>query len=114
MASISRCGGNTSRFCERLATGDFGRSFVYNTPVLGLILSRLPATLEITLAAVIGATLLGVPLGMYAGYRPDSVVAKSIMALSVLGFSVPTFWIGLDPDLHVRRQPWRAAGRRAR
>ena len=41
-------------------------------PVLGLILSRLPATLEITLAAVIGATLIGVPLGMYAGYRPDS------------------------------------------
>ena len=64
-------------FLERLATGDFGRSFVYNTPVLGLILSRLPATLEITLAAVIGATLLGVPLGMYAGYRPDSVVCRS-------------------------------------
>jgi peptide/nickel transport system permease protein len=82
-------------FLERLAIGDFGRSFVYNTPVLGLILSRLPATLEITLAAVIGATLLGVPLGMYAGYRPDSVLAKSIMAVSVLGFSVPTFWIGL-------------------
>src|SRR4029453_18561467 len=56
---------------------------------------RLPATLEITLAAVIGATLLGIPLGMYAGYRPDSPVSKSIMAFSVLGFSVPTFWIGL-------------------
>ncbi|HVF65581.1 MAG TPA: ABC transporter permease [Casimicrobiaceae bacterium] len=82
-------------FLERLANGDFGRSFVYNTSVLGLILSRLPATLEITLAAVFGATLLGVPLGMYAGYRPDSFIAKSIMALSVLGFSVPTFWIGL-------------------
>ena len=64
-------------------------------PVLGLILSRLPATLEITLAAVMGATLLGVPLGMYAGYAPESRVAKAIMAISVLGFSVPTFWIGL-------------------
>ena len=95
MDSISRCGGNTSRFSNGLATGDFGRSFVYNTPVLGLILSRLPATLEITLAAVIGATLIGIPLGMYAGYRPDSLVSKSIMALSVLGFSVPTFWVGL-------------------
>ncbi len=82
-------------FVERLATGDFGRSFVYNMPVLTLITSRLPATLEITLAAVIGATVIGVPLGMYAGYAPDSPISKTIMAVSVLGFSVPTFWIGL-------------------
>ena len=96
-----------------LPTGDFGRSFVYNTPVLGLILSRLPATLEITLAAVIGATLLGVPLGMYAGYRPDSVLAKSIMALSVLGFSVPDVLDRTRADLHVRRRAGRlpAGGR---
>jgi peptide/nickel transport system permease protein len=82
-------------FLGRLAVGDFGRSFVYNMPVLPLISSRLPATLEITLAAVIGATLIGVPLGMYAGYAPDSIAAKVIMGVSVLGFSVPTFWIGL-------------------
>ncbi len=82
-------------FLQRLASGDFGRSFVYNMPVLGLILSRLPATLEITVAAVMGATLLGIPLGMYAGYAPESRVSKTIMAVSVLGFSVPTFWIGL-------------------
>ena len=82
-------------FLQRLAGGDFGRSFVYNMPVLDLILSRLPATLEITLAAVFGATVLGVPLGMYAGYAPHSPVAKTIMGVSVLGFSVPTFWIGL-------------------
>ena len=82
-------------FLGRLARGDFGRSFVYNMPVLDLIFSRLPATLELTLAAVLGATALGVPLGMYAGYRPDSPVSKAIMAVSILGFSVPTFWIGL-------------------
>ena len=82
-------------FLKRLATGDFGRSFVYNMPVLSLILSRLPATMEITLAAVLGATLIGIPLGMYAGYAPHSRTAKTIMGLSVLGFSVPTFWIGL-------------------
>ena len=39
--------------------------------------------------------MLGVPLGMYAGYAPHSIAAKTIMAISVLGFSVPTFWIGL-------------------
>ena len=82
-------------FLNRLVTGDFGRSLVYNMPVLDLILSRLPATLEITLAAVLGATLIGIPLGMYAGYAPDSLASKTIMGLSVLGFSVPTFWIGL-------------------
>jgi len=82
-------------FLRRLAVGDFGRSFVFNMPVLELILSRLPATLELTLVAVIGATLVGVPLGMYAGYKPDTVAARSVMALSVVGFSVPTFWIGL-------------------
>jgi peptide/nickel transport system permease protein len=82
-------------FLRRLLAGDFGRSFVYNMPVLELIFSRLPATLELTLAAVLGATFIGVPLGMYAGYRPDSLASKTIMAVSVLGFSVPTFWIGL-------------------
>ena len=82
-------------FVQKLAQGDFGRSFVYNMPVLGLIMSRLPATLEITLAAVLAAAVIGVPLGMYAGYAPDSRVSKTIMAVSILGFSVPTFWIGL-------------------
>ena len=82
-------------FLKRLVAGDFGRSFVFNMPVLDLILSRLPATLELTLAAVLGATLLGVPLGMYAGYKPDGIASKLIMGLSILGFSVPTFWVGL-------------------
>ena len=82
-------------FLQKLVAGDFGRSFVYNMPVLTLILSRLPATIEITLAAVIGATVIGVPLGIYAGYAPQSPLAKTIMAISVLGFSVPTFWVGL-------------------
>ncbi|MBC9178982.1 ABC transporter permease [Pseudoroseomonas ludipueritiae] len=83
------------RFLGRLVQGDLGSSFVYNIPVMQLILSRLPATLELTLIAVISATLIGVPLGMYAGYRPDAPLSRFIMAFSVLGFSVPTFWIGL-------------------
>jgi peptide/nickel transport system permease protein len=82
-------------FLHRLVVGDLGRSFVFGMPVLELIFSRLPATLELTLAAVLGATILGVPLGMYAGYRPDGIASKFIMGLSILGFSVPTFWVGL-------------------
>ncbi|MCR4265382.1 ABC transporter permease [Nitratireductor sp. ZSWI3] len=82
-------------FFGRMLQGDFGESFVYNMPVTQLILSRLPATLELVLFAVVGASLLGIPLGMYAGYRHDAPAAKIIMGLSILGFSVPSFWIGL-------------------
>lgn len=82
-------------FLQNLLTGDLGRSFVYNMPVGQLIAQRLPATLELTLVAVFFATAVGVPMGIYAGYKPNSVAAKTIMALSILGFSVPTFWIGL-------------------
>jgi peptide/nickel transport system permease protein len=82
-------------FLGRLLHGDFGSSFVYNLPVLTLILQRLPATLELTLTAILIALVIGVPLGMYAGYRPRSVLSKTVMAASVLGVSVPTFWIGL-------------------
>jgi peptide/nickel transport system permease protein len=82
-------------FLLRILAGDFGRSLVFGMPVLDLILSRLPATFELAMTATLGATLIGVPLGMYAGYRPDGIAARAIMAVSVLGFSVPTFWIGL-------------------
>jgi len=82
-------------FVGGMLSGNFGRSFVFGLPVLQLILSRLPATLELALAAVLGATLIGVPLGIYAGMRPRGILARLIMAVSVIGFSVPTFWIGL-------------------
>ena len=82
-------------FVGRILHGDFGRSFVYNMPVSELILTRLPATLELTLAAVMFASLVGIPIGMYAGYKPHNPISRAIMALSILGFSVPTFWFGL-------------------
>jgi peptide/nickel transport system permease protein len=82
-------------FLSRLLHGDLGRSFVFDMPVAQLILSRLPATLELTLTAILFAIAVAVPLGIFAGYKPDSALAKLVMAVSVLGFSVPTFWIGL-------------------
>jgi peptide/nickel transport system permease protein len=82
-------------FLKRLMVGDLGTSFVFNMPVLDLILSRLPATLEIALLAVLAATLIGVPVGMLAGWRPHHPLSRLAMGVSVLGFSVPTFWIGL-------------------
>ena len=62
-------------FLGNLFRGDLGRSFVFGMPVLQLIGQRLPATLELTLVAVIGALVVGVPLGMFAGYRPESPAA---------------------------------------
>ena len=55
----------------------------------------MPATLELALCAVTLSVILGIPLGMYAGYRPESRTAKTIMATSIAGFSLPTFWVGL-------------------
>lgn len=82
-------------FASGLLEGDFGRSFVYNEPVLEVIGARLPATLELVLISVVSATALGVALGLYAGYRPNGLLARAIMAFSVLGFSIPSFWAGL-------------------
>ena len=82
-------------YVRNLLQGDLGRSYIYNEPVLKLIGGRLPATLELVLTSVIGAVLIGVPLGIYAGYRPEGPAARIIMTVSILGFSVPTFWVGL-------------------
>ncbi len=82
-------------FLSNAAQGDFGRSFVYGEPALNVVLSRLPATLELALFAAFLAVVIGVPLGMYAGLKPDSAGGKSIMLGSILGFSLPSFWQGL-------------------
>jgi len=75
--------------------GDLGRSFVYNVPAIQLILDKLPATLELAGAATVMAIVLGIPLGLVAGLRPHSALGRGIMAGSILGFSLPTFWVGL-------------------
>jgi peptide/nickel transport system permease protein len=82
-------------FLERALSADLGRSFAFNTPAIELILQRMPATLELALAAMVIAIALGIPLGLYAGLKPESFAARTIMAGSILGFSLPTFWVGL-------------------
>ncbi len=82
-------------FIGHAASGDLGRSFAFNVPAIGLILERMPATLELATAAMLIAVLLGIPLGLWAGLRPRSAAARAIMAGSILGFSLPTFWVGL-------------------
>jgi peptide/nickel transport system permease protein len=82
-------------FVENLLGGDLGKSFVFGIPAIQLILQRMPATFELVIVSFVIAVGLGIPLGMYAGYRPNSAGAKAIMAGSILGFSLPTFWVGL-------------------
>lgn len=75
--------------------GDLGKSFIFAEPALKLILQRMPATLELAFSAMLMAIVIGIPLGVFAGLRPSSKVSKTIMAGSILGFSLPTFWVGL-------------------
>ena len=82
-------------FVVRALQGDLGRSFVYNVPAIQLIMDKLPATLELAVVATVIAIVIGIPLGLVAGLKPNSWVGRSIMAGSILGFSLPTFWVGL-------------------
>ena len=75
--------------------GDLGRSFIFGEPALKLIIQRMPATLELALFSLFIAIFFGIPLGIYAGLKPKSKVSKTIMAGSILGFSMPTFWVGI-------------------
>jgi len=75
--------------------GDLGRSFVFGEPALKLIVQRMPATMELALVSLLMAVVFGIPLGIYAGLKPTSKISKTIMAGSILGFSMPTFWVGI-------------------
>ncbi|MBN7776604.1 ABC transporter permease [Nitratireductor aquimarinus] len=83
------------RFLGSALQGEMGNSFVYNVPAVTLILQRLPATLELAFAALFMAIVIGVPLGLWAGMRPNSTMGRLITTGSILGFSLPTFWVGL-------------------
>jgi peptide/nickel transport system permease protein len=75
--------------------GDLGRSFVFGEPALKLIIQRMPATMELALFSLFIAISFGIPLGVYAGLKPTSKISRTIMASSILGFSMPTFWVGI-------------------
>lgn len=82
-------------FLQHLAAGDLGRSFVYGSSALALIAVRLPATLELAVSAMLIALGFGIPLGLWAGAKPKSALSKTIMGGSILGFSLPSFWVGM-------------------
>ena len=83
------------KFLTSLLQGDFGRSYVFRQPAMTLILERLPATVELVLVAMVFAIAVAIPLGVYAGANPNSRISKIIMAGSLLGISLPGFWVGM-------------------
>jgi peptide/nickel transport system permease protein len=82
-------------FVKNALSGDLGTSFVYGRPAIDVIVERMPATLELAALAMFISIVVGIPLGLYAGLKPDGAISKAIMAGSIVGFSLPTFWVGL-------------------
>ena len=82
-------------FVSDAIRGDFGDSYIYKEDVLGLILQRAPATLELVFVSVILALVISIPLGVYAGAFPKRKSSSLIMGGSILGISLPTFFIGI-------------------
>ena len=83
------------RFLANIAQGDFGRSFVFRQPAMSLILERLPATLEIVFLAMALALMIAIPLGVLAGAHPGRTASRAAMAGSLVGISLPGFWLGM-------------------
>jgi peptide/nickel transport system permease protein len=75
--------------------GDLGISLKYGDPVLTVILSRLPATIELAIAAMLIAIVIAVPLGLWAGSRPNSWIDNIGSTFGFTGISMPSFWLGI-------------------
>lgn len=82
-------------FLVRALKGDFGVSYQYARPVREIIAERLPATLELSLAAVLLALAAGIPMGVYTGLRRDGFLSHLFLAVSLVGVSLPTFLTGI-------------------
>jgi peptide/nickel transport system permease protein len=82
-------------FMASLAQGDFGQSFYYRTPVFELYLSRLPNSLLLALAAMAFSLLIGIPSGILAAVRVGRFWDRAGKVFSLLGLSLPSFWVGL-------------------
>lgn len=83
------------RFAGRALQGDLGRSLQYKRPVLEEIRTQLPATIQLTLAAMAIAVLAGMGLGITAALRPHSWIDSLSMTFALAGVSFPSFWVGL-------------------
>jgi peptide/nickel transport system permease protein len=82
-------------FLKNAIQGDFGQSFRHQTPAFSLIMGALPATLELTIAAMLLSIFIGVPVGIISSIKPRSYYDRLGMTFALLGQSMPVFWAGL-------------------
>ena len=82
-------------WASRAAVGDFGRSFYYPESVWTLLEERLPVTLKLACWGLVISLVIGIPLGVLAALRPNTLIDRVAMTLAVLGQALPTFWLGL-------------------
>ncbi len=75
--------------------GDLGTSFRYGRPVTQIMVERLPVTIELSLCALIFATIIGVFAGMWSAYKRNSIIDVTTMVIANIGVSMPVFWLGL-------------------
>ena len=83
------------RFVTNAVQGDLGRSFFHRRPVADVIAERLPATIELTIAAMLIAFAIGVPLGMLAAVKRNTFLDRLATIVSLIGVSTPGFWLGI-------------------
>lgn len=83
------------KFLGNLAQGDFGNSLSYKRPAIEAVLEALPATIELTLFAMLLAIIIAIPLGVAAALNRGSPVDGSIMTVAMAGQSIPSFWLGI-------------------
>ena len=81
-------------YITNLLQGDLGNSLYSKEPIFDMLVERFPATLELAVAGLLVAVLLALPLGSIAALRKDSVYDNSAMVFSLLGVSIPNFWLG--------------------
>ncbi len=81
-------------YITNLLQGELGNSLYSKKPILDILLERFPATLELAIAGLLVAVLLALPLGSIAALRKDSIYDNSAMVFSLLGVSIPNFWLG--------------------
>lgn len=83
------------RFAVNASHGDLGTSYHHSLPAMGLILSRMPATIELAMAAMLFAASVAFPLGIISALKPHSAMSRVLLSGSLLGISMPTFFTGL-------------------
>ncbi len=84
-----------ARYVSHVARGDFGTSLAFGRPAILVVLERVPATLTLTATAVVLGLAVGIPAGVVAAVRAGTLLDRMVMAMVLLGQSVPTFWLGL-------------------